>query len=314
MGSEIENIVIPPLQRKKRKRLTTPGFVLILLFFLICGWLGFTVAQMYLDPLIPKENSSDTPGALQSSDILNILLLGVDQRENEPSRADTIILASLNLKEKQIHLLSIPRDTRVQIPGKNVTRKINYAHTVGGSELTVTTVEKFLKLPVHYYIETNFEGFSNMIDILGGVTLNVEQRMYFPEENIDVMAGLQKLKGHDALSYVRWRSDGRGDIGRIERQQKFFKALSDQALRLSTVWKIPELLGQLNEHVKTDLKLQKMIILANKFRDLDQVQLKTYMVPGVPDDVNYGGSYWIADQKELDNILGEIYHEPASQQ
>lgn len=304
-----KEVNLPRLERKKRRGPNLAGMIIIAVFFLLCAWLGYWVAQTMLDPLIPRDDQgTEQPGAFTSDSILNVLLLGIDQREtDEPSRADTIVLASMDLDKKSVHLLSIPRDTRVEIAEKGIMRKINYAHAVGGAELTVATVEKFLGVPVHYYVETNFEGFSRMIDILGGVTINVEQRMYFPEEDINLHAGLQKLGGHDALSYVRWRSDGKGDIGRIERQQKFFKALCDQAISFSTVWKIPELLAELNKQVKTDMKLQKMITLGNKFRDIKNIQLETAMVPGTPDDVNYGGSYWIADKKELEKILEKIY-------
>lgn len=302
-----KNFDFPPLERKKRKDAPYVKIVLILVLFLLCGYLGYWLAQTFLDPLVPVTNDPEIDPAYVSSNVLNILLMGIDQRENEPARADTIILASIDLRNKEVCLLSIPRDTRVEIPGKGISRKINYAHAVGGTELAVQTVEKFLNVPVHYYIETNFEGFAKCIDILGGITINVEEKMYFPEENIDLKPGLQKLDGADALSYVRWRSDGKGDIGRIERQQKFFKALTDQALRLSTVWKLPELLNELNTQVQTDMKVSKMLALAGKFRDLEGMKLTTEMVPGVPDDINYGGSYWIADQDKLDKMLKNIY-------
>jgi len=307
-----KKINLPRLERKKRRKATTTGLIVLIVFFLLCAWLGYQIAQIF-DPF-PPEKQGDATSAYGPSSILNILMLGVDQRENEPARADTIILASLNLEEKEVHLLSIPRDTRVPIPNHGVVRKINYAHAVGGAALTVKTVEQFLDLPVHYYVETNFEGFSGMIDIIGGVTLNVEQDMYYPDEGIDLKAGLQKLNGHDALSYVRWRSDGRGDIGRIERQQKFFRVLADQALCFSTIWKIPELLSELNKQVKTDMKVQNMILLANTFRDIKDIKLETAMVPGWPDDVNYGGSYWIADKKALTRILEGIYEKQETPQ
>lgn len=311
---EPENSInLPRLERKKRRRPTAAGIVVLIVFFLLCGCLGYWIAQVF-DPFPPEKPGETQAAAYGPSALLNILLLGVDQRENEAARADTIILASLNLEEKEVHLLSIPRDTRVPIPDNGVTRKINYAHAVGGAELTVKTVEQFLDIPVHYYVETNFEGFSGTIDILGGVTINVEQDMYYPDENIDLKAGLQKLNGHDALSYVRWRSDGRGDIGRIERQQKFFRALTDQALCFSTIWKMPELLGELNKQVKTDLKVQKMIVLANAFRDIENIKLDTTVVPGHPDDVNYGGSYWIADRQALTALLEDIYGKQVSAQ
>lgn len=308
MDSEFEHeIKIPPLKRKKIRKLTAAGVVAVIAFFILCFSFGFWLAGMFYDPIFPENKDENPETVYKSRDILNILVMGVDQRENEPSRSDTIILAALDLDKKKVNLLSLPRDTRVEIPGKGVKRKINYAHAVGGVELAIETVEKFLKLPVHYYVETNFNGFSKAIDILGGITINVEEKMYFPEEGIDLEPGLQKLGGHDALSYVRWRGDGRGDIGRIERQQKFFHALADQAMQLSTVWKIPQLVGELNKQVNTDMDLQRMIMLANKFRDFENIEVKTYMVPGTSDDVNYGGSYWIADEEELHKILAEIY-------
>lgn len=297
-------IKIPPLERTRRRRLTPAGQVAIVLFFLICAWLGYYIAQSIMDPLVPKDEKY--PIVENSKKILNILLLGVDQRTNEPTRADTIVLVSLDLDENKVHLLSIPRDTRVEIPSKGEGQKINHARAYGGPSLIVDTVEKFLDVPVHYYIETNFTGFERIIDVLGGITLNVECKMYFPEEGIDLVAGLQKLKGHDALSYVRWRGDGRGDIGRIERQQKFFQALSNQALRFSTIWKIPDLLDEVNKQVKTDLSVAKMLTLANKFKDYKNLELNAVMVPGDAETIN-GGSYWIADKKALKKIIDEIY-------
>lgn len=305
LGSDL-SINMPPLQRKKTRRLKPTGWALIIALFLLCAWLGFWLGQSIMDPLVPKDKTGAFDAGVNTSDVLNILLLGADQRENEPARSDTIIVASLDLKEKKVHLLSIPRDTRVDIPGKNIKTKINHAHAVGGAELATQTVEKFLGIPIHYYIETNFQGFESIIDILGGITLNVEERMYLPLEDINLKAGLQKLKGHDALSYVRWRGDGTGDIGRIQRQQKFFKALADQSMQFSTIWKLPELLGELNKHVKTDLNVPKMITLANKFRDFKNLKLETDMVPGTPEDIN-GGSYWIADPKALAKIVDQMY-------
>ncbi|QNB47023.1 hypothetical protein BR63_12325 [Thermanaerosceptrum fracticalcis] len=306
-----DDIKMPPLERKRKKTLTPAGWILLVGFFLLCVFLGYKVAQLVMDPLVPKEKNNKMDVAHKSENILNILLLGVDQRKNESARSDTIILASFNLEDKEVHLLSIPRDTKVDIPGKG-SYKINHADAVGGPELAVTTVEKFLDVPVHYYVQTNFEGFRKAIDILGGVTINVEQRMYLPEEDINLKAGLQKLNGYDALAYVRWRSDGKGDIGRIERQQKFFKALAQQAVSFSTVWKIPELVEELNKYVKTDMPVSKMITLANKFRDIKNIKLETHMVPGAPVGDAVTASYWIADRQALAKLMAEIYKEPAA--
>lgn len=299
------DVKMPPLVRTKKRKLTPWGYAAIIVFLLLCLSFGFWLGGRTSTSLIPPEGDTDL--AFQTPDFLNVLLLGSDQRKNEPARADTLILAAVDLKEREIHLVSIPRDTRVLIPTKGVIRKINYAHAVGGAELTVKTVEQFLQLPVHYYVETNFMGFSEIIDTLGGVTINVEERMYKPLEGIDLQPGIQKLNGPDALSYVRWRGDGRGDLGRIERQQKFIHALADQALKFSTLWKIPELIEEVKEYVGTDMKLKQMIALGNKFKNFEQVKMYTYQVPGETDDINYGGSYFITDQKELEKLLQKIY-------
>ncbi len=313
LGNENE-IIMPPLERSRKKRRLKPAaWLLIILLFLFCVWIGFKLGQVIIsplvsEPLVPVDTEGEfAPAVANTTEIMNILLLGVDQRENEPARSDTIILASVNLDEKKVHLLSIPRDTRVTIHGQTYKDKINHAHAKGGPELVAETVEDFLGIPVHYYIETNFKGFENIIDILGGITINVEERMYLPLEEIDLYPGLKKLNGHDALSYVRWRGDGTADIGRIKRQQKFFKALAEQAMKFSTVWKLPDLLGEINKNVKTDLSLTKMIALGNKFRDLENIELETTMVPGVAQDIN-GVSYWIADEAALKEIVDQIYN------
>ncbi|MDD2401553.1 MAG: LCP family protein [Clostridia bacterium] len=306
MEPTCNNIKIPPLKRKRGRKVKPAGTIALLAFFLLCATFGFWLAGLFASPF-PDEKKENPEVVYQSDGILNILFLGVDQREDEPSRSDTIILASLHLDDKEVNLLSIPRDTRVEIPGKGIKRRINYAHAVGGVKLSIETVEKFLKVPIDYYAETNFEGFSEALDILGGVTINVEEKMYLPEEGIDLKPGLQKLDGHDALSYVRWRGDGKGDIGRIPRQQKFFRTIIDQSMQFSTIWKIPQLLGKLDDYVETDMKLTKMIYLANKFRDVGNVTVNTYTIPGYPDETTYGASYWIANQKDLDKILEQVY-------
>ncbi len=168
-------------------------------------------------------------------------------------------------------------------------------------------------ISVKHLAEALDTGNLKLLSSIPGIGPKTGQKMILALRNVLVFedeglkAGMQKLNGHDALAYVRWRDDGRGDIGRIERQQKFFKALSSQALSFSTVWKIPDLLQELNKHVKTDMKVQKMLQIANRFKDLDNIEITTYMVPGVPDDVNYGASYWIADEQALQDVLEKIY-------
>ena len=314
---------LPPLERHHRakKRSTAPELWKILLAVLLCllfGMAAFFVGQVYGAELIPAAAASakpddllaNAPGSdLGNSKILSILVMGVDQRDpNEAARADVTALVAINLETKSINMISIPRDTRAAIADTKMIRKINYAHSSGGADRMVRTVENLLGVPVHYYMETNFEGFANCIDILGGLDYNVEQRMYLPLEGIDLQPGQQVLDGKSALSYVRWRGDAQADIGRIARQQQFLTALLDKSLRLTTLPKIPSLVSALQANLKTDLSLAQMAALAKEFVGVDDLQMQTMTLPGVPDNENYGASYWILDEKACKTIIDGIYY------
>jgi LCP family protein required for cell wall assembly len=312
----LPRIDLPPLERSRRgarlKPLTT---VLILLLFIVCGIVGFFAGKLYGTNLIPPEDDSITleffpAGESQETPrrILTVLIIGVDQRyKNEPSRSDALILGCFNLDTKEVSLVSVPRDTRAAIAERDVIRKINYAHTVGGPELSKKTVRDLLQVPVDYYVETNFAGFENCIDILGGVSLDVERVMYYPEENIDLKAGPQKLNGYDALAYCRWRGDGMGDIGRIERQQKFIRALTDQVFSLSVIPKISSLISEVSRNISTDMNLSQMVKLAREFAALGQLEITSHTVPGEEDGVHYGGSYWIVDEQKTREMVNSIF-------
>lgn len=305
-------------KRKKTRKLNYKrivfSLVLLGLFFFVFLGAGFKFADAMFAHFIPNKPVVAEDGDKDNENIenkklskgpINILVLGTDQRKNEPARSDTMILAVLFPEKEEVRLLAIPRDTKVKIPGRRNMEKITHAHAYGGVELAKETVEDFLDLPIHYYVRTNFQGFKNIIDILGGITLDVERRMYKPTEDIDLKPGLQNLNGHDALAYVRFRDDGRGDIGRVERQEKFIKALGDHAVSISTVWKIPKLLKEVKDNVTTDLGATEMLYLATKYANIDGNNIKTHMLPGEPTYTD-GISYYIADSLELEKLLDKI--------
>lgn len=277
--------------------------------FISMIFFGFKMADTVFAPVIKADTGLNPEGVLpdaeEDGDSYNVLLIGTDQRDNEPSRSDTLILATLFPQEKQVKMLSIPRDTRVSIPDRNGQEKITHAHAYGGVELTQKTVENYLGVDIDYYIKVNFQGFKNIIDILGGVTLNVEKRMYYPSEEIDLQPGLQNLDGHDALAYVRFRSDGQGDIGRVERQQKFLAALTEHVKSFTTLTKIPSLVKEVNNHIQTNMGTKDIIYFASKFISIDPQNIETKMVPGRADLVG-GISYWITDFNALEKILADM--------
>ncbi|WP_418791112.1 LCP family protein [Phosphitispora sp. TUW77] len=236
---------------------------------------------------------------------LNVLLVGVDQRKNEPARSDTLMVAMFNMTEKKVYVISIPRDTRVKIEGLEHPTRINHAHSNGGIELTRKTVEEFLGIPVHNYVETNFDGFENIIDMIGGINLDVEKNMYYPAEGIDVREGYQCLDGHDALGYVRYRNDGGGDLPRIERQHKFLAALTKEVMQPGTLLKIPDIARKMHSNVKTDMSVKEIILLAGRFKDTGTENIKFINIPGSPKYI-YGASYYVVDEVELQIFIDEI--------
>lgn len=239
---------------------------------------------------------------------LNVLVIGYDSSINGPPRADTIILGSVELKTGEIGVLSIPRDTRVDIPGYGINR-INASHAYGGIELTSDTLEKFLDIPIDYYIETDFQGFARIVDAIGGVEINIKKPLHYTDEAgglyIDLAAGKQVLDGTEALQYVRYRESTKGDIGRVERQQKFLKAMMKKIMRPDIIMKLPAIYKETRKTINTNIPLQDISPFIRYLKDIDLDRFKTVMVPGKPEYIN-GASYWIADEKELQIVVNNL--------
>lgn len=297
------------LARLQVRRLT--ALALVFLFSLGGGW---GIAR-YLDMrgLPTNDWLSDKPAQgsekISLPQRINVLLVGSDYRPGEGrGRSDTIIVASLDRASGRMAVLSVPRDTRVNIPQHGI-EKINAAYAYGGVELTQQVVEELLGIKIPYYVETNFNGFVDIIDTLGGVTLDVERSMNYPEENIDLKPGLQRLGGEDALGYVRFRNYTDGDIDRTEHQQKFLVALANEVLQVKTLAKLPQLIPQLYKNVETNLALSQGLELASVAAKLDPSKISTATLPGNFLDIP-GASYWAVDPKKAKGMLDSLLLEP----
>ncbi|MBO6235945.1 MAG: LCP family protein, partial [Schwartzia sp.] len=215
-------------------------------------------------------------------------------------------------KKKSASLLSIPRDTRVHVPGYGYD-KVNVAYSLGGHELTQDTVEEFLDTPVEHYVLIKVPTFKRIIDAIGGVDIDVEKRMEYVDEwdddgglVIDLYPGPQHMDGATAITYVRYR-DEEGDIGRIERQQKFMKAVMDQVMSPSIIPRLPNIIREVMGSVETDLSFRQCLELAGALKEAQSNGLHTKMVSGRPvyiDEI----SYWIPDlydtREEMADMLG----------
>lgn len=247
---------------------------------------------------------------------VRILMLGEDNtglEENRRGLSDTIMLISIDLDAKHVAALSIPRDTMIELEGYGGTCKINAAHVYGGPTLTELAVAQLVGIQPDYYIKTNVEGFKELVDILGGVQIDVDKNMRYTDRRgglfINLKKGPQLLNGEKAMQYVRFRHDAMGDITRIQRQQNFLKALMGKALAAENLPKLPQTIRAVLKNVDTDLNLKDAIYLARFFSKLDMNQMKTETLPGVPQTIG-GISYWVADYEQIAQVTQTLFFPP----
>lgn len=242
----------------------------------------------------------------------NILVLGVDARPGEKnSRSDTMLLVSIDPKLDKVAVISIPRDTRMEIKTLG-TNKICAANFVGGPRYAVDRVEELMQTHIDYYVEMNFKGFEKIVDTLGGVTIDVPQRMYKPSEGINLHPGKQKLNGKKALGFVRFRDYTNGDIDRTYQQQVFIKALAGEVLKPRTITKLPSLAKQMKQYVDTNIGFTDMLKMASWAPGFTSDSIITQTLPGCfYDEVDSNGrllnSYWLADKSETPDLLENLF-------
>ena len=297
-------------QRNQKRRLLAmaiSGVLLCTLF--VAGAVAYWVADSfgYLDKA--KQAMGLSPKKI------NILVLGIDQRRNDIGRSNVTCVVTVDTGTKDVSMLWVPRDSRVKIPGHG-WNKIGHAYAYEGPKLSEKTVEELLGIRIDYYLTVNMAGFSKVIDAVGGVDINVEKRMYYydpydegevADNNglIDLKPGMQHMDGNTALQYVRFRHDEMGDIGRIERQQKFSKAFLAQVASPGVITRIPSIISEGNAAVKTDMPLSQMLSLGKIINDAYKRGLDTETVPGKPVFID-NISYWLPDIVAMRKQVAEI--------
>ena len=281
------------------EKLTDWKYISLIIFLVI---IGVTMAFLWNDEL--SQISSEGPF---EDNKVNILAVGYDADVNGPSRADTIILISINVDTNEAGLIFLPRDTYIKSQKRNFT-KLNSSHVYGGIELTQETIEDMLEVNIDYYLETDFKGFERIIDRLGGVNVKVSEHLNYVDKAgglyINIPAGQQNLNGKEALQYVRFR-DERGDIGRIERQQKFVDAVFAKVLSPAIITKIPGIIKEVNDAINTNIPVKDITPFLNTAKEINLNQIETKMLPGAPKYIN-GISYWVPDLKEADIMVDNL--------
>lgn len=226
------------------------------------------------------------PEMLENTDQINILLLGGDSRNSEIQSSDSIIIVSIDPATKKVKLLSILRDTYVKIPGYGEDR-ISKAITMGGSSLAMRTVKEWAGIPIQYYVYMNLPGFINLIDLIGGIDIEVEKDMNYVDSNDDptsiyqihLKKGYQHLDGIKALQYVRFRHDALSDFARTERQRKFVKAIVKELLTTTTVMELPKLIEAIEPFIETNLNVDDMIKLGKLGFDIETESIDSIQLP-----------------------------------
>ena len=260
-----------------------------------------------------EENGQDffQDSPIELKNQVSVLLIGADQRPDEIKfNTDSLILASIEPKTKQTYLLSIPRDTRVKLTGHGYVR-INRIAALTDLPTLQENVEKLTGVKLAGYVQTNFDGFKEIIDTLGGITVDVEKNMYFETGDIedgyiDLKKGVQRLDGSQALQYARFRNDALADISRTARQQVVLKAVANEMFKLSTVPKLPFLVPQLMEAVNTNLSAKDILTFATAAVRLDSEKVISQTLPGAFLDVN-GVSYWKVDPVEAKKVVRNLF-------
>lgn len=266
----------------------------------------------------PKEAEEfDTlEEALEKSNRLNILILGM-----EDIRSDTMMLASFCQDSKKIDIINIPRDTYVHRKGYNhgEKRKINsvyYDHGIDGVKQTVSYI--LPSLPIHHHIMIDYQGVEEIVDLVGGVEVDVPFHMKYkdirsvPPLDIDIKPGLQILYGKEALDFIRYRKGNNrmgyidGDLGRIKAQQDFLKAFTTKAKD-----NIIPIISNGFKHIKTDINLIDALSYGRNAIGISGESLDLRTLPG-KDDLRAIDkkiySYYVYNDREIKAMLEEIYN------
>lgn len=299
---------------KKKKRTWLKILIISFTFlFLVIGGYVYSVynslnqaVNIMHEPLERSKSEKRTEElSFKKAEPFSVLLMGVDERKGDRGRSDSLIVLTINPNNNSVKMLSIPRDTRTEIVGKGFEDKINHAYAFGGVDMSIATVENFLDIPIDHYVQINMDGFKDIVDAVGGVS--VQNDLDFTYEGSHFPKGQLNLNGEKALKYSRMRyEDPRGDFGRQARQRQIIQAVIKEGASLSTLTNYGDIFKALGSNVKTSLKFDEMVTIQSKYKaaskgmQQEQVNGKGTKIDGV--------YYYIVPEEEksrIQNLLKE---------
>ncbi len=252
------------------------------------------------------EKKRENPVDLKKQESFSVLLMGIDTGDLgrvDQGRSDTMMVATVSPEDQQTTIVSIARDTYVDIVGHGTKDKINHAYAFGGPAMSMDTVQKYLDIPVDHYISINMAGLKELVDAVGGIEVNND--LTFSQDNYDFTIGKITLDGDQALAYSRMRhEDPNGDYGRQERQRKIVEGIAKKVLSFDGVSKYQDILSAVESNMKTDMSFDNMRTIALDYRDAfktikqDQLKGEGFMQDGI--------SYQRVSEEELNRVQTEL--------
>lgn len=319
---------VKPVDRESRKKPKLFLYIFGLFFLVFTAAISAAIGAItaLLAPVEPPVisrvldatgfNYTSSNSGYRLSRPVNILILGIDRvpeaAANSPKifegRSDTILLLHLDPRDKSISLLSVPRDTKVEVPGISFS-KISEANARGGAALAARLVSSMLNnTRIERYVRVSSSAFRELVDLLGGVEVFVPRAMSYTDTaqklKINLAQGWQTLNGEQAEQFARFRNDGLGDIGRIQRQQSLIQAIRNRLASPSVFVRLPQIVRLMQKYVDTNLNYEEILTLANFGLQLERDTFKMVMLPGSSSSEQGDlRSYWILDAVGVDRIM-----------
>ncbi|MEC0713640.1 LCP family protein [Bacillus haynesii] len=302
--------------KRKRRKIIKRLFTLTLLVIIAAA--GYTYFE-YKKGLSESDGDFKEDGQFEFNgegsdlDEVNILVLGIDSRGEDHSRSDSMMVVHYNKKQKQPKLISIMRDSYVDIPGYD-KQKVNAAYAYGGPELVRKTLKDSFDLDINYYGIIDFKGFAKIVDAVApdGIEVDVPKKMSYGI-GMTLQPGKQVLHGDRLLGYVRFRHDRESDFGRVRRQQEVFSKLQKEAVSIGNIAQLPKLWGLVDPYIETNIPNGVIFSLGKDFLLGSVKETKSFRLPidgsfTNKDDPTYGAVLDLdleQNKEELKRFLNE---------
>jgi LCP family protein required for cell wall assembly len=248
--------------------------------------------------------------ALTLKEKMNILIIGMDDGTNRVSvktapQTDTLILTLIDPKKGKASLISIPGNTMVNIPSHGLDQ-VKEASALGGFALTKVLVSELTSTSIDHYMVVNFEGFKHLVDLIGGVEVNVDKAMRFVDEyglsTFSINPGKQILNGDKALKYIRFHDASLGEISSVARQKEVLYAAFKKLKQKVNIFMLPELIKAKGKYIKTDLTTRDLLKLLKFSRGIDRGKnIADYVLPG-----SLNKEDWVAEPAQIKLLMDKI--------